>query len=157
MPKLPEARIQARRLQALELRKQGYSYRTIADTIGVNVSTAYYDVQESLKILRELEMEKAEDVRGIEMERLDRLLLACWERAIDGDDKSVRACLSIMERRAKLMGLDAPTRNEHTGEVTFVELARMVQDQAGRLADVGISQPEDTETSAPGPYGLEDA
>lgn len=139
MPRMPAAHIQARRVEALELRKQGHSYRTIADTLGVNVSTAYYDVQESLQVLRDLEVQKAEDVRGIEIERMDRLLLAVWAKAMDGDEKSVRSALSIMERRSKLLGLDAPARSEHTGEVTFVELARAMAD-AGTL---GSELPDD--------------
>lgn len=142
-PKFPTPHVLARRIKALELRKQGFSYRTIADTIGVNVSTAYHDVQASMQILRDLEMSKAEDVRGIELERLDRLLLAVWGNATDGDDRAVRAALSIMERRSRLLGLDAPQKSEHSGEVSFIELARSLSDQNKRLADVGIAPPSD--------------
>lgn len=155
LPRMPAAHVQARRIRALELRKSGYSYRTIADTLEVNVSTAYKDVQASLQVLRDLEVQQAEDVRGIEIERMDRLLLAVWDRAMDGDERSVRSALSIMERRAKLLGLDAPAKSEHTGEVTFVELARSMADQAAALAeahfppDVSPSPlaPEDPDTS----------
>ena len=31
-----------------------------------------------------------------------------------------------MERRSKLLGLDAPAKTEHSGNVSFVELASML-------------------------------
>ena len=44
----------------------------------------------------------------LEGDRLDALMRALWPRAISGDVKAVRAVLSVMDRRAKLFGLNQP-------------------------------------------------
>ncbi len=49
------------------------------------------------------------EMRKLENERLDALLLAVWPAAKRGDVASVNAALRIMDRRAKLNGLDRPT------------------------------------------------
>ena len=53
-----------------------------------------------------LEDEVRENLRRLEVERLDALLIAHWAKATGGDDAATRTCLRIMERRAALLGLD---------------------------------------------------
>ncbi|MER6860724.1 hypothetical protein, partial [Streptomyces pilosus] len=51
-----------------------------------------------------------------EGDRLDALLLAHWGAATSGEDpKAADLVLKIMDRRAKLMGLDMPVRAEVSG------------------------------------------
>jgi hypothetical protein len=54
--------------------------------------------------------EPADALRTLELERLDRLHLAIWDQAIQGDVASTDRVLSIMKRRSALLGLDAPKR-----------------------------------------------
>jgi hypothetical protein len=49
-------------------------------------------------------------VRKLECERLDRLLLAVWSRALSGDLDALDRALALMKRRAALLGLDAPRK-----------------------------------------------
>jgi hypothetical protein len=42
--------------------------------------------------------------------RLDQLLQGVWLGAVDGNPAAVGLALRIMERRAKLLGLDAPAK-----------------------------------------------
>ena len=55
------------------------------------------------------------------------LLAGLWPAAISGDVPSVGMALRVAERRARLLGLDAPTRQELTGAdggpLSFVEVA----------------------------------
>jgi hypothetical protein len=97
-----------RQAQALDLRGRGLSYREIARRLGYQgPAGAYKAVASGLdKTLRE----HSEDVRQLELQRLDALLEGCWSKATTGDAKAIRAALRIMERRAKLLGLDAPSR-----------------------------------------------
>ncbi len=44
------------------------------------------------------------------------MLLALWRRVQSGDDHAIDRALRIMERRARLLGLDAATKTEHTGK-----------------------------------------
>ncbi len=97
-----------RRKQALELRKSGATYQVIADQLG-------YKTRDSARkaiysALKDITRESAEDVRTLEIARLDALMLALWPKARQGNETSVDRILRIMERRAKLIGLDSPTK-----------------------------------------------
>lgn len=114
----PERR--ERSAKALVLRKQGMTYAQIGRELGVSEVTAFNDVK---KALHEIIREPAEDVRQMELERLDEALLrlntelgAVVKARKDGDiglDRSVTAItritdsqLKIQERRARLLGLE---------------------------------------------------
>jgi Homeodomain-like domain len=105
----------ARRQKALDLRIAGARYRQIGAQLGVSYQTAYRDVQTALGELATLQAGKAERLRELEVERCDKLQLALWPKARSGDEKAVRTLIAVMDRRAKLLGLDAPTKLEHGG------------------------------------------
>lgn len=105
------AKAEARRVQALDLRLAGATYRDISSRLGVTVAQSYKDVQQAL---RDYCQDTAEEVRDQELARLDRLMLAHWQRALNGDHKSTATVLSIMDRRAKILGLDAPAKVDIT-------------------------------------------
>jgi hypothetical protein len=95
-----------RHLAALELRKAGATYQMIADQLGyAHAKGAHKAVESALKAtLRE----PAEAVRELELVRLDAMLLALWRRVQQGDERAINTALRIDERRAKLLGLEAP-------------------------------------------------
>jgi len=112
---------QERIAEALDLRARGKSYREIAAFTGVSVRQAFEDVKQGLADHRESYAETAADVRTVELARLDRL----WRRAedlLESDDddgaKAIGAALRIMERRARLLGLDAQVE-QVAGSVTL--------------------------------------
>jgi DNA-binding CsgD family transcriptional regulator len=98
--------------ECLRLRLDGLTHREIAAELGIAPSTAYKRVRHALEDVNARNAGEAENLRTLEMLRLDELQNALWEKAIDGDDKALGRVLAIMERRAKLLGLDAPTRRE---------------------------------------------
>lgn len=104
-----------RQLQALELRKQGLTYRDIGDKLSISYQQAHNDVNAELKRLATLTLESAEGLRQLELERLDMLIKGLEPMARVGNPGAVTAYLRVMERRAKLLGLDAPVRQEVTG------------------------------------------
>ncbi|MGP3752193.1 hypothetical protein [Streptomyces sp. IBSNAI001] len=116
--------------EAARLRTRGYTYQQIADELDwVSRGDAYRAVQ---RVLEDTVKEAGDEVRAIELDRLDTLHAAAMdvlERehvtvsngrvvALDGaplpDDGPVLAAidrlLKIQERRARLLGLDAPTK-----------------------------------------------
>jgi len=99
--------------EALRLRSQGLSYREIADELGVDTSTAYRRTQRALSAVP---VEDVESYRLLELDRLDALQRAIWDKAIDGNLNALDRVLAIMSRRSKLLGLDAPQRREHSLE-----------------------------------------
>lgn len=105
-----------RRLQALQLRMAGAPYHAIAARLGVSIGQAHADVQTELQRIAAESADVAADVRTLELERLDALLLALWAQAKQGNQGAVDRVLRVMERRAKLLGLDAPTKIDHTLE-----------------------------------------
>lgn len=119
MPRFtPKAETEEKERKALELRRAGVDYATIARQLGYsNRGTVHRMVQ---KAMARVNKEPAEALRNLEQERLDRLQAAVWQDALKGSYGAVDRVIRIMERRAKLLGLDAPTAitNEVTGEIT---------------------------------------
>jgi hypothetical protein len=99
--------------QALELRMGGATYRQIARTLHVSVSTAYRYVMDGLHDVRELQGELAVNVRNLSLSRLDAMLLRLWNDR--GKPRTADTILRLMERQAKLVGADAPVRWEGSG------------------------------------------
>lgn len=98
-----------RRIKALALRKAGASYRSIADTLACSLSQVYDDVQHAYAELNAQQQAEAAEARTLEAARLDDVQASFWQRARSGDVKAAQTVLRVMERRAKLLGLDAPT------------------------------------------------
>ena len=108
-----------RRIKAFELRKAGATFKQIAEQLGCSEQHCHKVVTEELQRLNKHRAELGEEVTRMELERLDTMLLGLWQRAKKGDERAVDATLKIMARRAKLCGLDAPTKIEQTGDVTL--------------------------------------
>lgn len=90
--------------KALQLRKLGYQYEEIAKQCGyANKGTAWHTVQ---KLLASRKVEAVDELRQVEGERLDDLGRTFMLKAMKGDEKAAGVVLRIMERRAKLFGLD---------------------------------------------------
>jgi hypothetical protein len=118
-----------RRARALELRKAGATYDQIATQLGfANRGGAYRAVATALK---EITAEPAEEVRALELERLDAMLLGLWPQARKGSNGAVDRVLRIMERRAKLLGLDQPTRFSVDAEHLGREIADLLDTLTG--------------------------
>lgn len=94
---------------ALRMREQGLSYDEIAKQLKyAGKAGAYQAVKRRLTELRAQCMEAAEDVRALELSRLDRMLSALTKKAEAGDVQAVDRVLRIMERRTAYEGLDVP-------------------------------------------------
>ena len=105
------------RIKAIELRKSGATYEQIALALGyASRGAAYNAVMAGLMMAIS---EPAESVREMEAMRLDALLLGLWQKARSGDLQVIDRVLKIMDRRARLLGLDAPAKIEtdNTGTV----------------------------------------
>jgi hypothetical protein len=125
-----------RAAKSLDLRIVGATYRQIGAQLGVSECTAYHDVQDELGRLDPVITAKAERLRDLEAARLDRLTVTLAPGIKAGMPAAIVAAVRVMERRAKLFGLDAPKQMDMTphGELELVErLARARQ----RAKDLG--------------------
>lgn len=103
-----------RRRIALELRKAGATFEQIGKSLGIRKQSAHELVAKALKEAETKTAETAAQVKALELMRLDDLLKGLWPAASKGNPQSVEKALKVMERRAKLLGLDAPTKHAHT-------------------------------------------
>lgn len=100
--------------RVVELKRAGHTYQEIAEQVGyADRSAARRTYFRALH--RDLK-EAADEMRQVENDRLDRLQRAHWNQAVEyGDEKAAAIVLKIMDRRARLNGLDLPSKIEHTG------------------------------------------
>lgn len=118
-----------RDLQALKLRHAGATYDEIGQTLGIDRSMAHRAVARAIK---DALGEPARAVVDLEVSRLDRLLMAVWPEAMDGNLAAIDRVLAISTRRARLLGLDAPVRT-HQG---FIGADGELVDPAAFMASV---------------------
>jgi hypothetical protein len=117
-----------RGVEALELRLAGHSFAEIGRRMGVSGARAFALVRGELDRLNAQRSEDATELRAIEEARLDKLLSAVWDAALAGDLKAVSTALAILQRRARLLGLDLEPDMLPREEVRRLagELAEMV-------------------------------
>lgn len=102
-PKFKSPEAFEHRAKALELRRKGYSYDAIGEALGITQQSAHALVQ---RTLRAIIREPGEDVIAMERERLDAMHRALADRIEEGDVAAIDRGLAIMQRRARLEGLD---------------------------------------------------
>ena len=109
---------------AIQLRKAGASYEQIGQQLKVTTTEAFRAVERAVRrVTRECRTD-AEDVRALELERLDTLQMHLWKQVTaQGADAqppeivqgAVDKILKIQDRRQKLLGIDGappPWREE---------------------------------------------
>ena len=99
--------------QALALALAGVDYQTIAEKVGYNSRQAAWKAVKSA--LNKTIKAAAEDVKQMQISRLDTMLKAIWASVVAGNLGVIDRALRLEERRARLLGLDAPIKQEHTG------------------------------------------
>lgn len=127
-----------RQNKALELRRAGMTYEAIAKNLGYRGPTG--SRKAILTAMRKAIQEPADDVRQLELARLDRMQAGVWAAAITGDAASIVAVLKIMARRALYLGLDAPVKVDITVEWLAEVRRRAVED--GLDPDAAVAEAE---------------
>lgn len=97
-----------RERQVMELRRTGATWEGIAQAVGYsNAGGAYKAYQRAMAKIFE---QPTKELRNQELDRLDRLQRAYWKDAIDGNVRSADFILRVIDKRAKILGIEAPTR-----------------------------------------------
>jgi predicted DNA-binding protein YlxM (UPF0122 family) len=109
--------ITARQEKAIQLRRSGLSLREIASRLEVNVATIHSDIKTMLAEAIKENVDNADQLRAMEIERLDRMTMAIQAQVTAGHLGAIDRAIRISERRAKLLGLDMPVKQEvkHSG------------------------------------------
>lgn len=103
-----------RQRRALEMRRAGATFEVIAKQLGWRSGSGAY--QAVMAALRRTQQEPADVLRRLELERIDRLWLEMFAQATSDEQPpavkqaAVDRLVKLAERRARLLGLDAPKR-----------------------------------------------
>jgi len=132
--------------EALKYRSRGYTYQQIADTMGCSKPTALARVRRALAAIP---AEAVDEYRRLEGERLDNLLAIATHQAMTKKSLfAIDRCLAIMDRRARLLGLDAPVRTEViTLDYIQAEIQRLEATLGEIDDDATAATPSGTETA----------
>ena len=106
--KVPDPELVDKETKVLELRRAGLTWQRISEETGYADATGAYAAYK--RAIRRTQQQPADELREQELDRIDRLQLAAWPNAMKGSERAILAIVRLMERRAKLLGLDAPTR-----------------------------------------------
>lgn len=90
--------------QIITARRAHIPFRTIANQLGISAGHACRLHKKALARL--VPIEDLEDARTAELDRLDRLAMTHFERAVGGDEDATRMYLGIVDRVIKIAGLD---------------------------------------------------
>lgn len=105
---VPSPELVDREIKVLELRRAGLTWQRIAEQVGYADHTGAYSAYK--RAIKRTQQQPADELREAEIDRLDRLQLAVWPKAMNGDNTSIATIIRIMERRARLLGLDMPVK-----------------------------------------------
>jgi hypothetical protein len=143
--KLTSAKELARRQRIadiLSLRLQGWSLDAIGDAQEPQISA-----QRVHQIIKEHLASTAtfvtEEVRRIELARLDELQVKIYENAVKGDLLAIDRVLAIHDRRAKMTGINAPEKIQEVGPVSDAKasLLAKLKKMAERMRPAEIAAP----------------
>lgn len=143
--------------EACRLRTQGLGYQEIADRLGMSSKSSAYEAVQ--RALRDTVQEPADELRHLELLRLDELArkargvmetehyvvdkgtVVLWNGAPLVDDGPALAAidrlLKVQERRAKLLGLDAPQRVSVDAQQIGDDIKHLIAALAGGDDDGG--------------------
>ena len=97
------------------MRIKGMRIDDIADELEMSPGGAYSAIDRGLESLRKQNDDRAKQLRDIQYLRLEELLEAWWPKAINGDGKALDRVIKLLEREAKLVGMDGASRFEISG------------------------------------------
>lgn len=136
------AEIAERRAALIRARIDGVSYEDIANDpqfgYDGSVGAARKDFTRALRAARDAEQEMADTWVQQELDRLDHYLLSLADRVDHGEPRAIEVAIKVGERRAKLLGIDAPVKADVTvtEQPTSVdlELRDMINEAKARAA-----------------------
>jgi len=116
-PQSPKRALTAERKEkALLFRIGGKTFAEIGAALGISPQAAYKLVANALDDISQKTAENAEQLRRLEIERLDFMRNAIWGAVIKGDVVAVDRGIKISKRISELMGLDAPVKTDITSD-----------------------------------------
>lgn len=122
---LVEAEARARKndlaIRAHQMRREGVPWWDIAEELGITEQVAARLVSDRIAAAAELvDQGQRRTLLTMELDRLDQLQRAVWADAIGGDTRAVETALKIIDKRARLLGLENATGQTVTNNTIVV-------------------------------------
>jgi hypothetical protein len=111
------AQARVKRTRAVELALEGRSYDEIARSVGyTNRGSAHRAV---FKALAEREVTAVDELRQLELDRLERLHATYWHwpKATEGDVAAAHMVLKVIDRQIRLLGLVDGQRDDYSSRI----------------------------------------
>jgi hypothetical protein len=133
-------RARDREAQALQLRKAGLTLDVIASRLGYanrsGVSKAIGRATERHTSIA------VDELRDLEAQRYDDAQASIWARVLQGDDNAIASFMRISAGRRKLLGLDAPSKREHTFHDEVRNMCDRIADELGMDPAIALAEAE---------------
>ena len=108
MAKANDPEVLQKEAQVVKLRTQGKTWDEIAALVGYSYGASAQ--QAYVRANNRILVDDIKELRQIGQDRLDTALQAIWPDVLAGDIPAVNTLIRLEERRAKLYGLDIPTK-----------------------------------------------
>lgn len=113
LPRTPRAlKIVEYEAKAFELRRDGASLDAIAEHLGLTSDQVHNHIVNRLTKIHIHNAETLAQIKAMSDSRLLRIIMGLMPAAKAGNVPAARAVVAVEERRARLLGLDAPVRME---------------------------------------------
>ena len=130
--KTPEPAQLDRELAVVELRRGGNTWQQIADA--VNYATPMGAWKAYQRACQRTLQEPTDEARRIELDRLDALQRTYWDPAIEGNLRAADFVLRVIDRRARILGIDAPQKIQ--AEVVNYDGSGSLDTEVDRIARI---------------------
>jgi len=144
-----------RDLRIFQMRKTGTAVQEIARRFGISTKAVNFAIQRQLSRMNQEALMAYPEVLRMELERLDSLQQSVWpltqhrkiamddgtEVVVEPDLKAVQQALSIMDRRAKLLGMEAVNIN-FVGDAENTPARAVLAEASDHAAAVDEFDPE---------------
>ena len=126
--------------RAYELRLSGKTFKEIAKELKyADASGAYQAYQRAREVVS---LENLGEWRLLELERLNVIQSALWDKAMEGNIPTINALLRVFDLRAKLIGLYSPEKHQIAYEEPDYDLKESVRDMS-EMIDLGVKYAEE--------------
>ena len=133
-----------REAEVLKLRRGGLTFDLIAKELGFKHASGAHKAY--VNACKRIIVSDVQEIRAVEIERLDIAQSSIWGRVLRGEIPAIQTLIRIMERRARLLGLDAPTKAQV--EVTTYDTGT-IDAEVQRLVALLDSQPKNAVDTPP--------
>lgn len=159
--KLHHAQLKAQAIRLYVSTSRRMTFRALADELGCSTATAFRLIKDVESDLARQTVRDASVHRARELERLDLLIEALWDRATGGEPTAIDRVARLIGQRCRLIGIDGPRRRAPGGadtaasepaaaEEESLDLGRLSSDELDAFRDALLKAAGDAGDAAPG-------